>query len=275
MAGRKLVELRRLLAGLPGAVVAYSGGVDSTLLAYLAHEELGERALAVTADSASLPRAELAAACDMAARFGMRHRLVATDELGDDRYVRNGADRCRFCKEALLTVLSALARADGARGREILLGVNVDDLADHRPGQAAARARGARFPMVEAGLGKAEVRWAARELGLPAWDKPSAACLASRVAYGVPVTAEGLRRIEHAEEALRRLGFDGQVRVRDQGRDLARIELDRHALPRAVALAAEIVAGVRDAGFRYVTLDLEAYRQGSHNAALGLPVVRA
>lgn len=268
----KVTALRGALAALPGAVVAYSGGVDSSLLAYLAHAELGDRAVAVTADSPSLARAELADARAQAARLGIAHRVVPTGELDDDRYAANGADRCRFCKEELVTVLSAVAAEAG--DWPVLLGVNTDDLGDHRPGQAAARRLGAKFPMVDAGLGKADVRQAARGLGLPASDKPASACLSSRLAYGVPVTREALRRVEDAEDALRRAGFGGRLRVRDQGGDLARIEVEAADIPRAAGRAAELAALLKDAGFRYVTLDLEPYRQGSHNAVLGLPRVR-
>ncbi|TDB87181.1 ATP-dependent sacrificial sulfur transferase LarE [Actinomadura sp. KC216] len=269
----KVRALREALAALPGAVVAYSGGVDSSLLAYVAHQELGDRALAVTADSPSLARAELAEAGAQAQRLGMRYRVVQTRELDDERYVANGGDRCRFCKEALVSVLGAVAAEAG--DWPVLLGVNTDDLGDHRPGQSAARRLGARFPMVDAGLSKAEVREAARELGLPTSEKPASACLSSRLAYGVPVTREALRRVEDAEYALRRAGFGGRFRVRDQGGDLARIEVEAADIGRAAERASELVALLKGAGFRYVTLDLEPYRQGSHNAVLGLPRLRA
>ncbi|WUH99106.1 ATP-dependent sacrificial sulfur transferase LarE [Spirillospora sp. NBC_00431] len=269
----KVAALRGALTALPGAVVAYSGGVDSSLLAYLAHQELGDRALAVTADSPSLARAELADAGAQAKRLGLRHRVVQTHELDDERYSVNRADRCRFCKEELVTVLTAVAAEAG--DWPVLLGVNTDDLGDHRPGQSAARRMGARFPMVDAGLSKADVRDVARELGLPTSDKPASACLSSRLAYGVPVTREALRRVEDAEDALRRAGFGGRLRVRDQGGDLARIEVEAADIGRAAQRAGELVALLKGAGFRYVTLDLEPYRQGSHNAVLGLPRVRA
>ncbi|HEY8482619.1 MAG TPA: ATP-dependent sacrificial sulfur transferase LarE [Spirillospora sp.] len=272
-ASPKVAALRRALASLPGAVVAYSGGVDSSLLAYLAHRELGDRALAVTADSPSLARSELAEATAQAARLGMRHRVVTTHELDDERYAANRADRCRFCKEELVSVLNAVAAEAG--DWPVLLGVNTDDLGDHRPGQSAARRMGARFPMVDAGMSKDDVRAAARGFGLPASDKPASACLSSRLAYGVPVTREALRRVENAEEALRRAGFGGRLRVRDQGGDLARIEVEAPDIVRVAERAPEIAALLKDTGFRYVTLDLEPYRQGSHNAVLGLPRVRA
>jgi uncharacterized protein len=263
----KLAALRRSLGSLPSAVVAYSGGVDSSLLAYVAHQALGERALAVTADSPSLARSELDDAIAFCRQFGVRHRVLRTGELHDERYARNDGDRCYFCKSALMEVLRAIAAATGAG--EILVGVNTDDLDDYRPGQRAVQERGGRWPLVAADLSKAEVRWLSRELGLPTWSKPAGACLASRLAYGVPVTHEALRRVEAAEAALWRLGFDGQVRVRDQGHDLARIELEVDSLQFLLLHRDEVIAAVKGTGFRIVTLDLEGYRQGSHNLSLG------
>jgi pyridinium-3,5-biscarboxylic acid mononucleotide sulfurtransferase len=265
-AREKLAALHRMLGVMEGAQVAFSGGADSAFLAFMAHQALGDRACAVTADSPSLARAELRAASDFAFRFGLRHRVVATGELDDERYVRNAGDRCYFCKDALMRALRAISATDG-RG-EILVGVNLDDLGDHRPGQQAVRELGGRWPLVEVGLSKAEIRWLSKELGLPTWDKPAAACLSSRLAYGVRVTAAGLRRIEQAEGALQALGLLGQVRVRDQGGDLARIETDPDELQAVVDHRREIITALRAAGFLYVTLDLEGYRQGSHNAVL-------
>jgi uncharacterized protein len=270
---RKLAKLEGLLRSLSSAVVAFSGGADSAFLAFVAHRVLGDRALAVTADSASLARSELAAAVDFARQFGLRHQVVPTRELDDARYRRNTGDRCYFCKRALMDALEAIVAASGQA--TVLVGVNTDDLGDYRPGQQAVRERGGRWPLVEAGLGKAEIRWLSRELGLPTWDKAAAACLSSRIAYGVPVTPEALRRIEVAEEALRRLGLR-QVRVRDQGHDLARIETDPGQIELLVAWRDTVVAELKRAGFLFVTLDLEGYRQGSHNLALGrraLPLV--
>lgn len=270
---RKLAKLEGLLRSLPSAVVAFSGGADSAFLAFMAHRVLGERALAVTADSASLARSELEAAVAFARQFGLRHQVVPVQELDDERYRRNAGDRCYFCKSALMDALEAVVAASGQA--TVLVGVNTDDLGDYRPGQHAVRQRGGRCPLVEAELRKAEIRWLSRELGLTTWDKEAAACLASRIAYGVPVTREALRRIEVAEEALRRLGLR-QVRVRDQGRDLARIETDPGQIELLAAHRETVVAELRRAGFLFVTLDLEGYRQGSHNLALGrhvLPVV--
>ena len=271
VARTKLDRLRLLLGEMPDAVVGFSGGVDSALLAFVAHDMLGARLTAVTADSPSIPRRELDEAVAFAARHGIRLELVKTGELHDPRYRRNTSDRCGFCKEALV---DAVVAHPVLAGRTLLLGVNVDDLGDHRPGQEAARLRGARFPLVEADITKEEVRALSRELGLKTWDKPAAACLASRIAYGVPVTAEALARIERAEEGLRALGFAGDVRVRDQGTDLARIEVPPDRFRELLTLRSQVVDAVRDAGFRYVTLDLEGFRSGSNNLVL-LPLPRA
>lgn len=264
----KLTALRGLLAGLPGALVAYSGGADSAFLAFVANEVLGDRAVAVTADSPSLSRRDLELASAFAARHGIRHRVFRTGELGDPRYARNDGDRCAFCKEHLLDAL--LGNPELAGLGPVLLGVNVDDLGDHRPGQEAARRRGARFPLAETGLAKAEIRALSKGLGLETWERPASACLASRIAYGVPVTRDALRRVERAEAAVRELGFEGDLRVRDQGQDLARIEVGSDDLPAVVARRRDVVAAVRAAGFRFVTLDLEGYRPGSHNLLLGI-----
>jgi pyridinium-3,5-biscarboxylic acid mononucleotide sulfurtransferase len=269
----KLAQLNTLLRSQRSTVVAFSGGADSALLAFCAHQELGQRALAVTADSASLARSELAEAVDFARRFGLRHQVVTTWELEDDRYIRNAADRCYFCKTALMDALESIVAVAGEG--QILLGINVDDLGDYRPGQAAVQERRGRCPMVEVGLSKAEIRWLSRELGLPTWDKPAAACLSSRIAYGVPVTPEALRRIEAAERVLAASGLSGSTRVRDQGGGLARIEVEPRQFELVMGRRARIVEGLRQAGFTFVTLDLEGYRMGSHNRALGrmLPVV--
>lgn len=261
----KLRRLRAILGGIERPVVGFSGGVDSSLLAVVARQELGDRLLAVIADSPSLPRRELVGALALARRHDLPLEVVATEELHDPRYRANGRDRCAYCKEALV---EAVVSHPGLRDRTLLLGVNVDDLGDHRPGQGAARRRGARFPLVEAELGKQEVRELARDLDIESWDKPAAACLASRLAYGVAVTPEALARIERAEEALRALGFVGDVRVRDQGDDLARIEVPADRLDDLVATRNEIVSALREAGFRYVTLDLEGFRSGSQNLVL-------
>jgi uncharacterized protein len=258
-------DLRRLLGELSEAVVAFSGGADSSFLAVVAQQVMGARMVAAIADSPSLPRRELEAATAFARRHGVALEVVRTDELDDPRYRRNSPDRCGFCKGALVDGLMNNPRLVD---RTLLLGVNTDDLHDHRPGQAVARSRGARFPLAEAGLSKDDVRTLSRELGLETWDKPAAACLASRIAYGVPVTQEALARVERAEGVLRALGLSGDVRVRDQGADLARVELDSSRFVDVLARRNEIVDGLHEAGFRYVTLDLEGFRSGSQNLAL-------
>lgn len=270
----KLAYLHRLLGSLGSALVAFSGGADSAFLAFLAHQALGGQAVAVTADSPSLARSELREAVEFARRFGIRHRVIPTLELQEEAYVRNSGDRCYYCKSELMRALAAI-RAEVAEAPEILVGVNTDDLGDYRPGQQAVRERGGRWPLVEAGLSKAEIRWLSKEIGLPTWDKPAAACLSSRLAYGIPVTTAALRRIEAAEEAVRNFGLGGRLRVRDQGGDLARIELDPDTFHQVLAQRVQIVAALKAAGFLFVTLDLEGYSQGSHNRSLPLVVLNS
>jgi uncharacterized protein len=257
----QLEALRAGITALGRVVVAFSGGADSAFLARVANDVLGPgRVLCVTAASPSLADEELDDCAALAGEWGLRWVRVATDELDDPEYAANGADRCYHCKASLLDALGPLSEAESA---VVVLGVNVDDLGDHRPGQSAAAERGARFPLIEAGFTKADVRAASRSLGLRTWDKPAAACLASRLPYGTPVTLGTLRQVGGAESALRRLGF-GQLRVRHYG-DLARIELDLADLGRVVAQRAEVVAAVRAAGYRYVTVDLEGFRSGNLN----------
>lgn len=261
----KWTALRRLMRGCGSALVAFSGGVDSALVMAVAHRELGERALACIGVSPSYPTRELQSAVALAEAQGWPYRLIHPQEFRDPRYVANAGDRCYFCKSALHDTLRALAAAEGWKA--VLDGNNADDLGDYRPGMAAARERGVRSPLLEVGLTKAEVRQLARWLGLPVWDKPAMACLASRVPQGTPVTPSLLRQIEQAEDALAALGFR-QFRVRHHG-DIARIELPVADLPRAVALREAIVAGVQAAGYRFVALDLAGFRSGSLNPAVG------
>lgn len=262
MSRAKVERLKEILAEAGGAVVAYSGGADSAFLADVAREVLGARSLAVTAVSPSLAPEEREAAGRLARVRGWEHREVGTAEIHDARYRANEADRCAWCKEALMDALEPLARE---RGVPVILGTNLDDLGDHRPGQSAAAARGARSPLVEAGLTKAEVRALSRARGLPTWDKPASACLASRIAYGVEATPERLERIARAESFLRTLGLR-QLRVRDHG-DLARLEVEPEDIARLAdpEVRARVAAFLRDLGFAYVTLDLEGFRSGSMN----------
>jgi uncharacterized protein len=257
-----LDALRDRLRELDRVVVAFSGGADSAFLAYVANDVLGDRALAVTAVSPSLAPEEEADCRELAAEWGLRWQPVFTDELANPAYALNDGERCFHCKTELLDAIVPLA--DGAT---VVLGVNVDDLGDHRPGQRAAAERGAAFPLVDAGFTKADVREASRVLGLRTWDKPAAACLASRVPYGTPVTMTVLAEVAAAESALRALGFR-QLRVRHYG-DLARLELPLDELADVLARRADGVDAVRGAGYRYVTLDLEGLRSGNLNQALG------
>lgn len=259
----KLARLEGLLGDLGGAVIAYSGGVDSSFLMAVGHEVLGDRALAVTAVSPSMARREIAGARELADGRGWNHMVVGTHEVGREEYARNSADRCYWCKTELFEVLGPLAEQ---RSAEVLVGTNLDDLGDYRPGSRAADEHMVRAPLVEAGLTKSEIRQMSAAMGLPTADKPASPCLASRFAYGVRVTPEGLRRVDRAEEFVRSLGFE-VLRVRDHG-DLARVEVEPADIERASLLADEITAGLTDLGYRYVTLDLAGFRSGSLNEAL-------
>lgn len=257
--GERLVDA---CAALGPLVVAFSGGVDSALLAVAAHRADPATTLLVTADSASLAEGELEHCRGFAARWGIAWRPAETDELADVRYVANDTDRCYWCKSALMDQLEPIA---GALGATVVLGVNVDDLGDHRPGQRAAAERGARFPMVDAGLTKADVRALALAWGLEEWDRPAMPCLSSRIPYGTAVSVPLLGRIDRAEAAVRDLGFR-DVRVRHYD-DTARIELPADDLVRAAGVAPAIVDAVTAVGYRYVTLDLAGLRSGNLNPA--------
>jgi uncharacterized protein len=264
MTGPQVDRLRQVVAAIGPSVVAFSGGADSALVARVAHDVLGaDGALAVTAVSPSLPAAERATCARLARAWGLRWRVVETDEMSRPAYRRNDGDRCFHCKDALMDAVTPVAAAEEAT---VVLGVNVDDLADHRPGQRAAAARGARFPLAEAGLTKADVRRCSRQLGLETWDKPAAACLASRLPYGTRVTVGVLGQVERAEHGLRALGLE-DLRVRHYD-DLARIEVPTGAFDRVLEGRSGVVAAVRAAGYRYVTLDLEGLRSGNLNDAL-------
>lgn len=262
----KLARLREDLAALGRVVVACSGGVDSALLAVVAHEQLGPAALVVTAVSPAVPAEEVAQVEALAAEHGFRWQAVRTEELGRPGYVANAGDRCYHCRSELFDVLAPVAAAEGP-DVAIAVGTIVDDLSDHRPGQQAAAERGVRTPLADAGFTKADVRAAARRLELPVWDKPAAACLASRIPYDTPVTLGTLDRVGRSEAALRALGF-AELRVRHYG-DLARVEVPLADLPRMLERREEVVGALREAGYLYATVDLEGLRSGNLNAALG------
>jgi uncharacterized protein len=265
--------LHESLKSLESLLVAYSGGTDSAFLAYVAHQALGERMLAVIADSPSLPRRELADALDFAARHQIPVQVLQTHEMEKEEYARNDAQRCFHCKSELFTEM------DGARRRlgfkHLAYGMNLDDIGEFRPGQRAAVLHGALAPLVGAELSKAEIRTLAREAGLELADKPASACLSSRIEYGRAVTAENLAQVEEAEEALHALGFP-QVRVRHHG-ELARIEIAREDLARALTLTMldAMTDALRSIGFLYVTLDTQGYRSGSMNDVLPATAIAA
>jgi uncharacterized protein len=264
----KYARLVGLLRDMRSVVVAFSGGVDSTLLARAAGDALGDRALLVTADSETYPEAELAEARRLAELMRLRHVVVRTDELANPEYARNGANRCFFCKEELFGRLAPIAEREGIG--TLVYGANLDDLGDHRPGMKSAAERGVRAPLIEAELTKGEIRELSRQLGLPTWDKPSFACLSSRFQYGDRITAEKLRQVDAAESFLRSLGFR-QLRVRHHDR-LARLEIPLDEIPRLWEDGRHeaIVTRFRELGYLYVAVDLGGFQSGSANLLLGL-----
>lgn len=267
----KFQRLRDVIQELGSVVVAYSAGVDSTLVLWVAHEVLRDRVIAATGLSDTYPAEEMAEARALAAEIGVEHVMVRTEELTDPRYALNSHQRCFFCKNELYGRLRELADQRGLA--HIVDGSNADDMGDHRPGMRAARQLGVRSPLQEVGFSKDEIRAMSQALGLRTWDKPAFACLSSRFPYGTPITIEGLRQVADAERALRRLGFRGfRVRHHDS---VARIEVDPSEFGRVIEHAAEISDAVKAAGYRFVTLDLQGYRSGSLNEGLSPKLIES
>jgi pyridinium-3,5-biscarboxylic acid mononucleotide sulfurtransferase len=259
-------QLRRILREMGSCIVAFSGGVDSSYLAFVANQELGGAVLSVTAESPSYPSHQRNIAVNLVARYGLRHEFVASEEMSDDNYVANPSNRCYFCKHELYAKLQKLAQTRGFHF--VVDGNNLDDIGDYRPGRQAGRELEIRSPLIEAGLTKAEIRELSHHHGLPTWNQPASACLSSRIPYGSSVTVDKLRMIDQGEEIMRALGFS-QTRVRHHG-DLARIEVAREDMPRALSLELFERLGreFKRIGFRFVAIDVDGYRTGALNEVL-------
>lgn len=260
----KIKKLKQSITEMGSTVVAYSGGVDSTLLIRVAYEVLGERAVAVTAVSASLPTREREEAKALIRQIGAKHEIIQSQETSDPNYLANTPDRCFFCKSDVYDKLFAYAQQHGYQF--ILDGTNADDVGDHRPGRKAARQYGVRSPLQELGFSKADIRELALQYGLPNWDKPSAACLSSRIPYGTAITLPTLSQVEKAEEYLHELGLR-QVRVRHHNL-IARIEVEPEDFNHLLSQSQQVVTRFKDLGYAYVTLDLAGFRTGSMNEVL-------
>jgi len=259
---KKLQKLTRILKEMKGVVVAFSGGTDSTLLLKVAADVLGKRVLAVTASSETYPKEELKEAREIACRLGVKHKIVKTGEWADKYFRANPIDRCYFCKKELFTTLTEIARRE--RLPFVVDGTTKSDLSDFRPGSRAARELSVRHPLLEAGLTKEEVRALSRKFSLPTAEKPAAACLASRIPYGTPLTREALEKVDKAERYLRSLGISGNIRLRYH-HEIARIEVDKYNFNKILAEHLKIAKYLKKLGFKFITLDLEGYRTGSFN----------